>query len=254
MRQMKKLVHWSILLLPGWLPWIYPNVHAQSQSVAQSVSVSRSEGMHPAKLEFDVASVRQNKSAADSHSNFSLDSGNIYSTVNVGDIFAPKGDYFSATSQPLWRYIVFAYKLSGAQELALRFKFFTGLSSNVPSWVTGGFDVAAERFDIEARASGNPTKDQMRVMMQSLLADRFKLVVHTETRQAPVFALVLVKPAKTGPNLKPHRVDDLCPSAPPSDSPPSASPAAPSISSAVGASGRSDVRPGSSSSVTIARR
>jgi uncharacterized protein (TIGR03435 family) len=37
----------------------------------------------------------------------------------------------------------------------------------------------------------DPTKDQMRLMMQSLLADRFKLVVHTDTRQVPVFASVL---------------------------------------------------------------
>ena len=35
-------------------------------------------------------------------------------------------------------------------------------------------------FDIEARAAGNPTKDQMRLMMQSLLADRFRLRVHSK--------------------------------------------------------------------------
>lgn len=226
---MNKLFHWSmaLLFLLGCAPRIYPNIYAQSQSVAQSAAVPRSEGIYPAKLEFDVASVRQNKVDSDSHSNLSLDNGNLYSIVKASDVFTPKGGYFSATNQPIWRYIVFAYKLSGTQELALRFKFFNGLSSNVPSWVTGGFDVGAERFDIEARASGNPTKDQTRIMMRSLLADRFKLVIHMETRQAPVFALVLAEPGKTGPSLKPHRLDDSCSNASTTDPPPSASPTAP---------------------------
>ena len=33
------------------------------------------------------------------------------------------------------RYIVFAYKLSGTQELALRFDFYAGLGLHVPDWV-----------------------------------------------------------------------------------------------------------------------
>jgi uncharacterized protein (TIGR03435 family) len=74
----------------------------------------------------------------------------------------------------------------------------------MPKWVT------MERFDIEARAHGNPTKDQMRLMMQALLSDRFKLAIHTETRQLPVFALVLAKPGKFGPQLRPHLDDPPC--------------------------------------------
>lgn len=53
-----------------------------------------------------------------------------------------------------------------------------------------------DRFDIQARAQGNPTKDQMRLMMRSLLADRFKLAIHYDTRDAPALAMVLVKPDK----------------------------------------------------------
>jgi len=48
----------------------------------------------------------------------------------------------------------------------------------------------------------------MRRMMQSLLADRFQMKVHHEMREVSVFALVLAKPGKTGPNLQPHPVDD----------------------------------------------
>ena len=162
------------------------------------------------RLEFDVASVKQNKSDEKPHSTFSLDNGNIYSTVGKGQVFAPKGSYFSAKNEPLWHYISFAYNLSGTQELALRFSYFSGLSAKLPEWVTGGTDSSGERFDIEARSASKPTKDEMRQMMQSLLEDRFKLVVHHETRQAPVFALVLSKQGVTGPRLQAHPVGDAC--------------------------------------------
>jgi len=164
----------------------------------------------PAKLEFDVASVRQNKSDDRPSSTFSLDNGNVYSTVNKSDVFTPRGSYFAATNQPLWHYIAFAYNLSGTQELALRFNYFAGLSSKAPAWVTGGFDVSADRFDIAARSDGSSTKDQMRLRMQALLADRFQLIVHHETRQAPVFALVLAKPGQMGAELVPHPASDSC--------------------------------------------
>jgi uncharacterized protein (TIGR03435 family) len=111
--------------------------------------------------------------------------GTFYSTVNKGDVFTPRGSYFAATNQPLWHYIAFAYNLSGTQELALRFNYFAGLSSKAPAWVTGSFDALADRFDITARSDERPTKDQMRLMMQALLADRFNLMVHRETRQGP---------------------------------------------------------------------
>ena len=50
--------------------------------------------------------------------------------------------------------------------------------------------------------------------MQALLADRFNLIVHYETRQAPVFALMLVKPGQTGPRLAPHPASDTCTAGP----------------------------------------
>jgi uncharacterized protein (TIGR03435 family) len=51
----------------------------------------------------------------------------------------------------------------------------------------------------------------MRLMMQSLLADRFKLRVHFETREGPVLALTLVQPGKPGPKLIPHSQGPPCP-------------------------------------------
>lgn len=57
----------------------------------------------------------------------------------------------------------------------------------MPSWFS------SDRFDVEAKADGNPTEEQMWSMVRSLLADRFKLRVHLETREVPVYALVVAR-------------------------------------------------------------
>lgn len=156
------------------------------------------------KQEFDVASVRQDTAEGRPYSNFSLDNGNAWFTVSKQDALTPNGTLFSAKNQTLLHFIVFAYKLSGAQELALRFDFYAGFGLHVPEWVRN------DRYDIDARTPKPASKDQMRLMMQSLLAERFKLAVHWETREVPVFALVLATPGKLGPELDPHPASDDC--------------------------------------------
>jgi uncharacterized protein (TIGR03435 family) len=128
---------------------------------------------------FDVASVKQNKTGANATSNVPLD---------PEDLFTPTGGLLSASGFSLSRYMLFAYKLTAAQYFPLQ--------SQLQKWAN------TDVYDIEARASGNPTKDQLRLMMQALLADRFKLAIHFEERQLPVMALVLDKPGKLGPNLR----------------------------------------------------
>ncbi len=116
------------------------------------------------------------------------------------------GGLFSVTKFPLNVYIGFAYKLMGNEMMFL--------GQQLPKWGT------MDRFDIQARVEGNPTTDQMRLMMQSLLADRFKLTVHWETRQLPMFGLVLEKPGKTGPQLTLHTDDPPCAAQAPAGSAP----------------------------------
>jgi uncharacterized protein (TIGR03435 family) len=81
----------------------------------------------------------------------------------------------------------------------------------MPGWAN------SERFDVDAETTGNPTVDQKRLMLQSLLASRFKLVLHREVRQAPVYALLLVKPGKFGPQLHPYTENQECNEGPKSD-------------------------------------
>src|SRR5215469_6336909 len=86
----------------------------------------------------------------------------------------------------------------------------------------------SERFDIQARASSNPDKDTMRLMMRALLADRFKLALRNDKREIPVFAFMLATPGKTGPQLRLHTDTGECPrnndpQAPPAQSLPTVS-------------------------------
>jgi hypothetical protein len=56
--------------------------------------------------------------------------------------------------------------------------------SGGPGWID------SERYDIEAKAEGLAKADQLRLVMQALLADRFKLEVHRKTKDLPIYALV----------------------------------------------------------------
>ena len=83
-----------------------------------------------------------------------------------------------------------------------------------PAWV------ASERFDVEAKAEDAasfaliPKADGTRavpdapfLMIRELLKDRFKLVVHRETRDGPVYALMMIRSGARGPGLRPPAVD-----------------------------------------------
>ncbi len=108
----------------------------------------------------------------------------------------PVGGLFSVSNTPVRDIIAFAYKFTDAQTHTI--------IAGLPSWID------SDRFDIEARAEGTPTKDQFRLMVQSLLAERFKLKMHRETRRLQVYALLLAKAGKTGPQLVPHSEDPPC--------------------------------------------
>ena len=65
-----------------------------------------------------------------------------------------------------------------------------------PDWMD------SEHYDIEAKAPGNTGSQQMLLMLQLLLEDRFKLKVHRETRELPVYVMTV---ANSGPKLQPSK-------------------------------------------------
>jgi bla regulator protein blaR1 len=82
----------------------------------------------------------------------------------------------------------------------------------LPGWAEN------ERFDIVARVSSGGNVEM--TMLRGLLEDRFRVVVHSETREMPVYALVLARPdGRLGPQLRRSQVDCVSTSpAPPSAS------------------------------------
>jgi uncharacterized protein (TIGR03435 family) len=65
-----------------------------------------------------------------------------------------------------------------------------------PDWLT------TDRYEIQAKAATDAPRDQMMLMLQSLLEDRFKLKVHRETRELPVYLLTV---ARGGLKMQPSR-------------------------------------------------
>jgi uncharacterized protein (TIGR03435 family) len=66
--------------------------------------------------------------------------------------------------------------------------------SGAPAWLD------SERYDTVGRSDtpGEPSRDQMKLMIQKLLVDRFQLRFHTEKKELPVYAMVV---AKSGPKI-----------------------------------------------------
>jgi uncharacterized protein (TIGR03435 family) len=156
---------------------------------AQSSNVPEWQIAAGGKMAFDVTSVKESQ-APPPYSRTNMD-------VSGFDMYKPTGGVFRETNGYLISCLVFAYKLRDAQ---INF-----LLSELPKWAT------IKRYDIEGRGAADASKDQLRLMMQSLLADRFKLAVHFETRQIPELGLVLAKPGKLGPQIKPYDGRPPCP-------------------------------------------
>jgi uncharacterized protein (TIGR03435 family) len=158
-----------VLLLAGSLAVAMPSV--LGQTAAAPGGAAQPDVTADVKVPaFDVVSVKPNKS-------------------NSGMVrVMGKPDGYAASNVSLKMLIQGAY---GIRE---------DLISGAPSWADSA------RFDIDAKVAGSDvdalkklTPEQRRLILRPLLADRFKLKVHLETKQLPVYDLVL---AKDGSKLK----------------------------------------------------
>jgi uncharacterized protein (TIGR03435 family) len=145
-----------------------------SAAVATSPRIHAQSSPAPAALSFEVASVRPNTS------------GDQRTMIQM----PPTGRY-TATNIPVRLLLRQAYEVQEFQ-------------------IVGGPDwLASDRFDIVAKApDGTTGPEQMRLMLRALLADRFKLVARTETREMPIYSLVLAREdGRLGPKLSAAKVD-----------------------------------------------
>jgi uncharacterized protein (TIGR03435 family) len=118
---------------------------------------------------FEVASIKPNNTAAN-NSQIHFDPGRLIAE-NVPVSFLI-----------IWAYHVRMFQLSGG-----------------PGWIN------SEKFDIAAKLDeGGASSEQVQQMMQTLLEDRFKLQLHRETKEHPVYILV---PAKSGIKVRASTAD-----------------------------------------------
>jgi len=167
----------AVLFSAMLLLWVAATLTAQAPAVR--FQTPQQENDAGGKKEFEVASIKPSKS----------DEQGTYLRRQPGGLYR-------ATNVTLRALIASAY-LNQFPPKGERV--FGG-----PNWID------SEHFDIDAKAEGDPTREQENLMMQSLLADRFKLALHHETRQLPVYTLTVSKPGKTGPQLALHSDSTKC--------------------------------------------
>jgi uncharacterized protein (TIGR03435 family) len=123
-----------------------------------------------ANPEFEVATVKPSKPGA------------------RGKGFGVRGRHLSTLNTSLMDLLTFCYRVNSRQVIGL------------PGWAD------SQQFDIEAQPAGEgqPSDTQWRVMLQKLVASRFKMSFHPEQRELSVYALTV---AKDGPKLTPSKDD-----------------------------------------------
>jgi uncharacterized protein (TIGR03435 family) len=142
-------------------------------TVTLAVILTTQAGLTQAPLAFEVASVKRNPDAAGSSGGVQI-----------------RPEQLDAIWFPVQGLVMSAYDVSAGRIIGL------------PDWTR------TERYDVRARISRPSPRAEVLAMLQSLLAERFALKVHRETREMDVYALVLARSdGRTGPKLQRVVVD-----------------------------------------------
>jgi uncharacterized protein (TIGR03435 family) len=177
--------------------------HAAIALVLNVCSMAAGQGLSPAlnpqpptsspTPSFEIASIKPNKSDSN-RVNLDLQPGGRFIASNVSLQVLIRVAYGDPMPLPPNRLVLNQQWIGG---------------------IRGGGYATADRFDIEAKADGL-TQAQLPSALQKLLADRFKLVVHHEKRELPVYHLLLARAdGRLGPRLRRSDVDCMDPSAAP---------------------------------------
>jgi uncharacterized protein (TIGR03435 family) len=138
-------------------------------------------GQQGARPEFQVASIKPNTAVG---------------ARSMG-VRALPGGRLTALNAPLMMLIQNAYEVQASQVVG------------GPAWIN------SEGYDIEAKPEDATDRKRMWLMLQTLLADRFKLALHRETRELPVYALTVTRSGLKQPPPKAVSCVTIDPNAPP---------------------------------------
>jgi uncharacterized protein (TIGR03435 family) len=124
-----------------------------------AASLALGQAAAPPKVAFEVASIRPSQSSAPDR-------------VNAGLRMDGSQAHFGSLS------------VKNLMDMAYRVQ---------PAQISGPDWISSERFDISAKLLEGATTDQIPEMLQSLLADRFQLKIHHETKDEPAYVLTVGK-------------------------------------------------------------
>jgi uncharacterized protein (TIGR03435 family) len=126
--------------------------------------------------------VRLPPMAADANPSFEVATIKPSQPDRPGKLFGVRGSHFNTINTTLNDLITFAYGVQQKQIVGQ------------PSWVD------TDKWDIEAQPDvpGTPNRDQLRTMVQKLLADRFQLKFHKDTKELSAYVLTV---SKTGQKM-----------------------------------------------------
>lgn len=122
-----------------------------------------------------------------------------FEIASIKPVEGPRGRMYDfSSSGPRVRYMAYAVVHLVMEAYNLKSYQVTFAPTAAPP---GGTEYDTAYYDIEAKAEGDGarTRNEFRPMLQALLADRFKLKVHREMKEIPVYALVV---GKDGPKFK----------------------------------------------------
>ncbi|MBB5062193.1 TIGR03435 family protein [Granulicella mallensis] len=165
-----------LLLVSGWIIFAVPAAFAQASTSEDATHAApASEGYVPT-LTFDVASIRQSPEA---------------SSYMVTGMFQPHSSSVRIVNFDAMNLLSMAYDVRWDQIV------------DMPNWHHAMFNIQAKSDSAAderlAKLSKGQEKLEQQHMMQVLLADRFKLKTHWETREGPIYNLIV---AKNGPKLR----------------------------------------------------
>jgi uncharacterized protein (TIGR03435 family) len=125
---------------------------------------------------FDAASIKANTS------------GSGASTIGF-----EQGGRFLAVNMPVASLIQTAYATAAVPRPQI---------VGSPGWID------SDRFDVTAVTDRNPSQDERQMMLRALLVDRFKLAIHRDTRELPIYNLVKAsRDGKLGSKLRVSNID-----------------------------------------------
>ena len=146
---------------------------ASSFAVTRASTLVSGTQFSPAAAAFEVASVKANRS------------GELAQRIQPSP-----GGRLTVTNVSLRGLVRFAYEVQDFQ------------MDGGPSWF------AVDRFDVAAKAEGEAPVSDIRRMLRTLLAERFKLRTHSEKRDQPVYAMVMARSDnKPAPGLRKSQAD-----------------------------------------------